>query len=76
MSGSLRQWLRLERDHLVRADLERQGYVLDWLLVYRADFTARLTATVLPPARRTSYLRSAARGSSRRLHAERTMRRG
>jgi hypothetical protein len=74
VSGAVRQWIRHERDHRVRAELESQGYVLDWLLVYRSPFETRLTATILPPARRSSYLRSAARGSARRLHAERIAR--
>jgi hypothetical protein len=60
MSSQVRQFIRHERDRMVRRELERLGYVLDYWLVYRIE----LIAPVVP----TQRLRAGSRGSSRRLH--------
>jgi hypothetical protein len=71
LSGDVRQYIRGQRDCIVRRELERLGYVLDYWLVYRLDFRVTLRATASP---RNQLLRAASRGSSRRLHAERMAR--
>lgn len=70
MSSSIRQWIRRERNRVVRAHLEAQGYCFDYWLVYRVDVRAgELRAA--PGESRPQRLRAAARGSSRRRHEER-----
>jgi hypothetical protein len=59
VSRSVREWLRRERNRIVRERLRAQGYVLDYFFVYK-DVEA--------------ILRTAAKGSSRRLHEERVAR--
>ena len=59
MRSVVREWIRRERDRLVRDELKLAGYVLDYWLVYKTD--------LIP-------LRSVAKGSSRNLHNERMSR--
>lgn len=65
MSAAVRNLIRAQRDKVVRRELERLGYVLDYWMVYRVE-----TLVPLPAQQR---LRFGSRGSSRRLHEQRAV---
>lgn len=71
MNGAIRQWVRQERDRLVRAELIAKGYVLDYWFVYRLEFRERMTVATAHPLRKAQVLRTVSKGSSRKIHAER-----